>query len=238
MCRPRLKAGLKISNYSEGEYCPMKKYLLLLFLIPALLMAGGPTPLPQIDTINIIDGAVTAIKTDGSLALSDLSNVATDTDLQLDNLTVTDVNGVAPLTAASQSQALVGLNTVDFAAKNITASGTITNDYGTYGTFRTGEFNIVAGGIATFATDIFPGLSEKKGVLIFTDRGVANAQGCFGLGAPTNTTCAKYYGSANTSNSKGTASSVNVYNVSANVYEIQNTTAAIVRLDCLFTGCK
>jgi hypothetical protein len=45
------------------------------------------------------------------------------------NVGAATVNGVAPLTAASQSQALVGLATIDLAAKNIVSSGNTETAY-------------------------------------------------------------------------------------------------------------
>jgi hypothetical protein len=132
----------------------------VLFTISVIMaFANGPTPQVVIDTDQIIDGAVTILKTDG-VAANDLSNVTPATGrsalglgtistkaatdyvatsalaLRLDttnasisnNLDVAGdvgaatVNGVAPLTAAEKTQALVGSTTVNFLARDVELS--------------------------------------------------------------------------------------------------------------------
>ena len=92
----------------------MNKYFLvflLLLISITITWAGGPAPQIIIDTDQIVDGAVTAIKTDGSLATSDLSNVPATATLTIASATipvlegVTTINDVTPLTAAQTASA-------------------------------------------------------------------------------------------------------------------------------------
>lgn len=101
---------------------------------------NGPTPPVYIDTDQIVDGAVTAIKTDGSLMLADGSNAVDPVELKNASFTgdidvtgdvgATTVNGVAPLTAAEKTQALVGSSTASFDCASIHFTTKESADYG------------------------------------------------------------------------------------------------------------
>ena len=63
----------------------MKRFYLplcLLVIVIAQCFAGGPAADIYVDTLNIVDGAVSAIKTDGSLMLTDGSNSAENVEFQ------------------------------------------------------------------------------------------------------------------------------------------------------------
>jgi hypothetical protein len=165
----------------------------ILFTISVFMaFANGPAPQTIVDTDQIIDGAVTILKTDG-VAANDLSNVTPATGrsaLGLGTVSTVNspvpvanggtgkttaaeglealggaslngsstvafnasiINGVAPLTAAEKTQALVGLNTIDFSAKNLNASGTFRPTGLTQGTYITQPDETVIKTVQTLA---------------------------------------------------------------------------------------
>ena len=114
----------------------------VLFTISVIMaFANGPTPQVVIDTDQIIDGAVTILKTDG-VAANDLSNVTPATGRSALGLgTVSTINSPVPIAnggtgkttaaaglAALGGASLNGSSTVDFAAANASFSGDIEVD--------------------------------------------------------------------------------------------------------------
>lgn len=99
----------------------MKRLYLIVFglwlLAACAFGQNGPTPQVVIDTDQIVDGAVTALKTDGTLMLSDGSN-ASDAAAVRNNLGL----GTMAVATATDYALVNGSATQNFAADNLAAS--------------------------------------------------------------------------------------------------------------------
>jgi len=149
------------------------------------------------------------------------------------------VNGVAPLTAAEKTQALVGSTTVDFQARTLTTSAISAptgggSGYwgGTSGGIGFARVTLPAGGIASISTILdtigVPTGALQRGRITITGFGGVLGTACIYIGGSTNTALEIDDVSTLFSVTKDTPTSTNIYSIGSGNYEIQNTHGSAV----------
>jgi len=250
----------------------------VLFTISVIMaFANGPTPQVVIDTDQIIDGAVTILKTDG-VAANDLSNVTPATGraaLGLGTISTVDspvpianggtgatsaatglaalggaalngniavpfsastINGVAPLTAAEKTQALVGSSTVDFNAKFVDTTMPYNAGYTWFKCITRGFGNMPAGTIADNASISIPitGNFPSVGYMIITCTSSGRGAMFFFSGT---TVAIIAQETTEYTVTKGTDNKTNVYIENGKLY-IENMLGGIKGYACTLVGLQ
>jgi|GEM_PF-6032552 len=197
----------------------MKRAIIVLFLwlLAACAFAGnGPAPIIDTDSVSGL----------GTMSTQAADNVAITGGVA----SLTTLNGVAPMTAAEKTQALVGLNTIDFAAKSITASAASIIQGGVTAKGAAGlgaqsvkaYYNSIANGGATATVVAAPTFTA---VIMINVNGSATANAKLWLSG-TVLTVEQNAMAAIFSNTKDTAGHVNMYVEGGNLVLQNNWTGA------------